>query len=105
MSEKTCPCTWCGRPTKMLGTKLCDPCWELERRVRMDPLLAARMLAALHKDIAVLLVHGKEYVLNPRDELVEDGKPVEPVGQQGAGRMARLAFIREALKTAETSLL
>ncbi len=32
--EKTIPCKTCGLPTPMLGTKLCDGCYEVE--VRLD---------------------------------------------------------------------
>ena len=27
------PCKTCGDPTPMLGTKLCDGCWEVESRL------------------------------------------------------------------------
>lgn len=29
---RTTSCTQCGKPTRMLGTKLCDGCWERNRR-------------------------------------------------------------------------
>jgi len=32
MSE-TIPCETCGAPTAMTGTKRCDRCWEVERRL------------------------------------------------------------------------
>lgn len=32
----TVPCAICGTPTPMLGTKRCDPCWELESRITHD---------------------------------------------------------------------
>lgn len=28
------PCRMCGDPTPMLGTKLCNGCWEVESRLR-----------------------------------------------------------------------
>lgn len=31
----------------MLGTQLCDRCWELERRIKSDPQIAARILASV----------------------------------------------------------
>ena len=31
----TIPCRFCGRPTPMLGTKLCDGCWEIDMRIRV----------------------------------------------------------------------
>lgn len=29
----TVPCSTCGTPTPQLGTKLCDPCWEVQYRL------------------------------------------------------------------------
>jgi len=43
----TVPCKWCSTATRMTGTRMCDPCWELERRISADPELARRMLAEL----------------------------------------------------------
>lgn len=40
------PCRWCSTPTKMLGTRMCDGCWELWHRVQSDTDLTARMLLA-----------------------------------------------------------
>lgn len=37
-------CELCGGPTAMTATKRCDGCWELERRIRMQPELARRIL-------------------------------------------------------------
>lgn len=31
--ERTVPCKTCTTPTPMTGTKLCDACWEVERRL------------------------------------------------------------------------
>jgi hypothetical protein len=43
--ERVIDCrTGCGRKTTMAGTKLCDNCWELERRIRADPATAMRIL-------------------------------------------------------------
>lgn len=39
------PCGLCGLPTIMTGTKRCDRCWELERRIESDPDLARWILA------------------------------------------------------------
>ena len=39
------PCKLCGAvPTFMFGTKLCDRCWELERRVENDIELTIKIL-------------------------------------------------------------
>ena len=31
----------------MTGTKLCDRCWELERRIQADPTLARKILTTM----------------------------------------------------------
>jgi len=45
-SEITVPCELCGTPTRMLGTKRCDGCWEIERRINHQPELARKILTA-----------------------------------------------------------
>lgn len=122
-SEKTCPCGLCGKPTRMLGTKRCDPCWELERRIRHDPEVVATILAAnsdLSRDIyealrakrlrihqegqVELWMEGAVYSLGPDQQVKVDGSAVD--ARRAAPRlMARLCLIRAALQTAETSLL
>jgi hypothetical protein len=47
--QATVPCKYCGKPTPMLGTRMCDAHWELERRIRMEPEMAARMLAEMRR--------------------------------------------------------
>ncbi|MES2347067.1 MAG: hypothetical protein V4641_05790 [Pseudomonadota bacterium] len=54
MDVETCPCGLCGKPTRMLGTKRCDGCWELEKRIHGDPALALRILAAMVPDMALI---------------------------------------------------
>lgn len=46
-NNPTVPCKYCGIPTHMTGTKLCDGCWETERRVTSNPELARRILAEM----------------------------------------------------------
>lgn len=41
----TVPCKVCEQPTCSKGTQLCDRCWELDNRIRMDPEIARRLLA------------------------------------------------------------
>ena len=46
----TVPCKFCGNLTPMLGTKLCNPCWEAERqieRIASTPGLRALMTRTL----------------------------------------------------------
>jgi hypothetical protein len=38
------PCKWCGQKTNMLGTKMCDNCFEMDGRVQRSPNVALRML-------------------------------------------------------------
>lgn len=38
-------CGICGTPTRMTGTKRCNRCWELEKRVLNDPTLTLAILA------------------------------------------------------------
>jgi hypothetical protein len=47
------PCRICGNQTPMLGTKLCDRCWELESRIKHDPELARKILKAFDETSVV----------------------------------------------------
>lgn len=47
----TVPCRLCSSPTPMLGTKLCDRCWELEHRIEGDVELAIKTLDNLGYEI------------------------------------------------------
>lgn len=40
----TVPCKWCGTETPMLGTKMCNNCWELDGRVTRNPDTTLRMM-------------------------------------------------------------
>jgi hypothetical protein len=39
------PCELCGVPTAYVGTKRCNRCWELERRIQADLELAKKILS------------------------------------------------------------
>ena len=43
-STEAVPCRLCGRDTRMLGTELCDGCWELETRIEGDVDLAVKII-------------------------------------------------------------
>lgn len=47
---ETIPCTLCDKPTTMLGTKLCDNCWELSRRIEAQPGVARKILDKLNAE-------------------------------------------------------
>jgi NMD protein affecting ribosome stability and mRNA decay len=51
--DETIPCKWCGRPTRMLGTKMCDGCWELDHRIQDQPVLARRIFEHYHSKLPV----------------------------------------------------
>ena len=44
IEQKTVPCELCGTQTDYTGTKLCNPCWELNRRIRSNPDIARQIL-------------------------------------------------------------
>lgn len=71
MTDETCPCKLCGKPTRMLGTKLCDPCWELDRRIRADPAIAAKVLAGVSLR-AALEELAKEYGSHRKAAMAHD---------------------------------
>ena len=45
--QDTCPCQLCGKQTFMLGTRLCDICWELQKRINFDLDLTIKILKLL----------------------------------------------------------
>lgn len=45
--DEEIPCRLCTKPTRMLGTKLCNGCWELETRIHSDPEIAIKILNKL----------------------------------------------------------
>ncbi len=72
-ANKTIPCKICGRLTNMLGTKLCDPCWEVTHRVNTYVVLNTQSKAfcqfpGYHLDEALAFFHdgiarGESYVM------------------------------------------
>jgi len=44
----TVSCVICGTRTPITGTKRCDRCWELERRIIADPELAKKILLQIN---------------------------------------------------------
>lgn len=40
-------CKLCGEDTPYLGTKQCNECWELEKRIQANPTIARKVLAAI----------------------------------------------------------
>lgn len=52
IEQPTVDCEMCGNPTPMLGTKRCDPCWELEKRVRANVDLAQLVMRSIPVDHA-----------------------------------------------------
>lgn len=50
------PCGLCGKPTPMLGTKRCNPCWELEQRVKYNPGIAIKIL----QNLGYIIIRGQK---------------------------------------------
>ena len=44
---QTCLCEICGDVTPYTGTRRCNRCWELEKRITSDPHLARKILENL----------------------------------------------------------
>ena len=44
VSENKVPCRYCNTPTSMVGSRLCDYCWEIVRRYDSNP---TRFMAAV----------------------------------------------------------
>lgn len=41
------PCKYCGELTNMTNTKLCNGCWELERRIENNIKLSKKIIKKL----------------------------------------------------------
>ena len=37
-------CQWCGSSDGLVGTEMCNRCWELDQRIGRDPELAEKIL-------------------------------------------------------------
>lgn len=58
--DKTVPCRICTKPTPMLGTKLCDPCWELNSRLYRAALLMRSEDTGVRERVAAMLRRALE---------------------------------------------
>ena len=72
------PCTICGVHTMMLGTKLCNGCWELNHRIRHQPHLARQIL----RDIDM---EGQVETLGKESSIGSDTKANTGVSGHGTG--------------------
>lgn len=50
IEQPTVPCEMCETPTPMTGTRRCDPCWELEHRVKRNVGLAELVMRSIPVD-------------------------------------------------------
>lgn len=48
--QEIIPCKFCNAETTMLGTELCDPCWELDSRIRNSPDKAGLLVTYYKKN-------------------------------------------------------
>ncbi|MHC4296504.1 MAG: hypothetical protein ACYS7Y_04325 [Planctomycetota bacterium] len=71
--RETIPCAICGRPTPMLGTKRCDLCWEIERRMGECFEQVVRHNAREY----VVRVYSDEGGIPPNDYRIFAGMPME----------------------------
>lgn len=78
--EDTIACTICGKQTPMVDTKVCDPCWELEQRLKATPELAWLILHKIlpplpplppRRSATKIEVEAMQSVCNMQDELEE----------------------------------
>lgn len=58
---ETAPCELCGRTITITDTKLCYRCWELDRRIKADPALAYKILAATLRPVTRVKQSAKIY--------------------------------------------
>ena len=56
-------CRHCGRSTPMLGTQMCDRCWELDHRIRGDVQLARKILLDADPELQDTIRKLSEYPL------------------------------------------
>jgi hypothetical protein len=60
VAEETVPCSICSTDTPMLDTRLCNRCYELERRIHADPLIALRIIHTREAITQISVVQGHE---------------------------------------------
>ena len=51
-ADKLVPCKFCGEMTSMVGTKLCNFCWEIRYRARRNPKLALHIVLSVFEELA-----------------------------------------------------
>jgi len=69
---ETVPCTLCGAKTHMTGTRLCDRCWELRKRIEADPELAQKILNETRRSKPAMYWRMGERILR-----TESGQKIE----------------------------
>jgi len=60
MMNNTVPCKWCGEPTRMLGTRMCNFCWEMHWRIRRRPDIAKEIIRSIELADIGSLNHDSE---------------------------------------------
>jgi DNA polymerase-3 subunit epsilon len=68
--ELTTTCRICGKDTPMLGTRLCDRCWELETRIGLNPELAKTILTNLSNQPAGEMKLAKKDAIRTAREIL-----------------------------------
>ena len=49
--EEEVDCKHCGTKTRMIGTGMCDRCWELDTRIRYDFTIAEKIFKIVEKEL------------------------------------------------------
>ena len=93
--KRTIPCKLCGEPTRYLGTKRCNRCWELEHRIHADPE-PARQILAKYDEAGMEIKRLQESVREARREVFarirEKGFVVVPAPMLGSTGFATLVL-------------
>ena len=48
--QEKVPCKWCGKPVTMIGSKMCNPCWQLDQGISLFPEIAQKILSKIQME-------------------------------------------------------
>jgi hypothetical protein len=81
MNNNLVPCKYCGKQTRMVGSKMCDPCWELASRIKANPAMAAKILIPdllpAGRPATKIEIEAVSAIANLQDELLEARKIIK----------------------------
>jgi len=78
MTNQAVSCDICGQPTKIIGTRLCDPCWECKTQINSlisrNPEAAIKFLKMKITEAEILIEKLKVFRgTKDKDMEVENG--------------------------------